>query len=175
MQQLDNWLMDIAGGIISLATFFGINRLKLIVVWIVVGYAVVLAPSFSDPLLSLIYTFWALTDLAMAERVYREDEILSNDIEICDHRIRIAGLMAWWMLSLGKMLWIDQMPWCCVHLIIATKILLPIRLWIWFVLNQSPKNPTTLRGLIGKLARILTTPAPNPVPAPANLTVQRPQ
>ncbi len=163
--RIDNLLLKIAGWLIRIAAFFGIDRWNLIVIWIFVSFqALNFAPELKDFTKSAIFgIFIGFMALFPASHCYREGNILSNNPLIVNRGYRLFQFLVFWTMSLLLLLLPHQL-----FVVNILRIAMPVYLWPWFCLNQSPKDPLTLRSLVKSMIKKILSPSPKPVPDTAS-------
>lgn len=190
MEKLDNMLFLIAGRLIRVVAFFGITRWQAIVIWIYVSipitfmipmdYKLGLNKAIFFLLLAMMAgLYWSPIILKDVRQCYREDNIKANNPLLQYWKYRIVFIvfllvfpsLSMFLVSISDPKLIPSATAMSVFLVL--KLALPVGFWLYFCLNQSPKNPVTLRGLIrslaAKLRKALTpTPLPRPVPQPVS-------
>jgi len=158
-ETIDNFLIRIAGRIIKIGAFFGITRWQLIVFWIIAGNEVYMMESnmifhFCFVVINSVFLFF------VAKIHYREDDILSH---FSPPTSRVLPLFITLLTS-----FVFQGSHSLTAFIITAilKISFPIMFWLYFCLNQSPKNPLTLKSIVKSFVNKLTSPASRPVLTP---------
>lgn len=174
---IDSFLLSFAKKMIGAAAFFGVSRRQLIYWYMITSSIVMFLGQLGDesPFADIFFSIiggWGIARLLLlppAMKCYREDGILSNDPDLRLRCIRIFGLVWFYAMSFGLLCPAVERIHCLP--IIVTKILLPVYLWPWLMLNQNTGSKKTAKdmakSLIAGLKKVATESLrPQPVPQP---------
>ena len=142
LEKIDNFFLAVARKIIDVAAFFGITRRQLIYWHTTFSSMIIFQHVKNTENLTFTYIliptivgliFAKLIILPEALECYRDDEILECNPLLTSRQFRLFFLFAFYAISLGVFK-LEQ--WQNLFFaIVVIKILLPIYLWSYFILN----------------------------------------
>lgn len=167
IEKADELLLKTARLIIIFATFFGIDRQTTMNLWIFLAgffdlvYYAYTFEAMSKVLVQVSSVVLTIICILWANFEYRDDDILPSFSLGAEFRV-FAALVP--TISRLHILLLNPNTVCLLSV--------PSQLFfIYFLLNQSPKNPLRLRSIIKNLVgRVQQVPTPSPQPVPIRIT-----
>lgn len=171
IKTVDDFLMNLAKKMITVAAFFGISRWQLTVSWIWLSilsycYGTIVKSEDSIVIILTIFILLAIGFTLGARMMYREDDILSPYLEQLKHtRVIYVAPPPLLIFCLIVQHWSSgKQDWTILYYILQPTF------HLYLLFQQSPQNPLRLRNLVknalGKIKQALQ-PAPQPQHQPS--------